>query len=108
MVWREVRQEASRAPRRRPGHRASDLSHGVRAFSAEFDSPVEFALCYAYDVFHRGWPYAEAVSSNGATYVPHPVRNRALVCQEMGAVGKRQRVCITRLGCGAGDTTCPA
>lgn len=45
-----------------------------------FNSTDEFLLCYAFDVYRRGWQYLSRVSAAdvGATYIPHELRNDAL------------------------------
>ncbi len=45
-----------------------------------FNSTDEFLLCYAFDVYRRGWQYLSTVSAAdiGATYIPHELRNDAL------------------------------
>ena len=44
------------------------------------DSLVNFQYCYAYDVFRRGWQYAEAARQRNLeiSYCPHQFRRRAL------------------------------
>jgi len=46
----------------------------------KFSSEQEFFLCYAFDVYRRGWQYMSRVSATdvGATYFPHKIRNDAL------------------------------
>jgi len=43
-------------------------------------SPLEFPLCYAFDVYRRGWQYVERVRQlkNGSAYVPHSLRKNCL------------------------------
>lgn len=49
-----------------------------RAVASRFKSVTDFLLCYAYDVFRRGWQYQAACAAAGATYVPHGIRDAAL------------------------------
>lgn len=53
-------------------------SHHSVAVAHFNGSPAEFAVCYAYDVFRRGWAYQGRAAAAAASYVPHEYRNAAL------------------------------
>jgi hypothetical protein len=44
----------------------------------KFRSTTDFLLCYAFDVFRRGWQYQKRAHAAGTVYVPHYLRNEAL------------------------------
>lgn len=52
----------------------------LRTTSYKFRSEKEFFLCYAFDVYRRGWQYMGRVNAADirATYFPHKLRNSAL------------------------------
>lgn len=54
----------------------------------------EFALCYTFDVYRRGWQYLESVrrTNDEAAYVPHAIRNDALEsgAKDWAAISYRQ------------------
>ncbi|MBN1873022.1 MAG: hypothetical protein JXA33_02250 [Anaerolineae bacterium] len=56
------------------------LSSYFQKTKYKFDSQNEFLLCYAFDVYRRGWQYMSRVSAAdiGATYFPHEIRDDAL------------------------------
>jgi len=63
------------------GNLPQDAPHIVqdaRIVDAESIAPYQY--CYAYDVFRRGWQYAEAARLKGLDikYCPHQLRRRAL------------------------------
>jgi hypothetical protein len=55
------------------------VPHFVREHSRGMESG-EFSLCYAFDVYRRGWQYAERVRGlqNRSAYVPHSLRENCL------------------------------
>jgi len=57
----------------------SSLPDAVLAHKRDL-SDWEFPLCYAFDVYRRGWQYAESVRAlgRGAAYLPHALRQNAL------------------------------
>ena len=89
-IWQQYREKISKkrllqkvnlAPHRRY---LEELMKYVKPELATFSSLDEFLMCYAFDVYRRGWQYMEAVRVSGeavgveATYFPHKLRNDAL------------------------------
>jgi hypothetical protein len=65
------------------------LAEYINQARDKFDSHREFFVCYAFDVYRRGWQYMRSVSECDAraTYFPHLLRNDAL---ESGTSGWQQ------------------
>jgi hypothetical protein len=55
------------------------LPLNYRAEAKKFDSTGDFLLCYAFDVYRRGWQYQKNSHSMNATYFPHYIRDAALM-----------------------------
>jgi len=56
------------------------LANYFKSTKYNFVSEREFFLCYAFDVYRRGWQYITRAGAAdvGATYFPHRIRNDAL------------------------------
>ncbi|RJO71131.1 MAG: hypothetical protein C4523_04755 [Myxococcales bacterium] len=57
------------------------LAHGIQLppkydrASHDFRTWEEFCVCYAFDVYRRGWEYLERVRLGGEKYLPHKLRD---------------------------------
>jgi hypothetical protein len=65
----------------RESHLTGKVRESYRTLeSSHFNSMHEFIVCFAFDVYRRGWQYAAGVANGtpGTTYLAHWLRNNAL------------------------------